>query len=125
MSNDTTISCAVWHPFASSKLIVDKIGLSPNLAWSRGEINPQTGGVRDRTYCRFELGSFSEVDFDSGVSLLEKFRNLKCINGFFGGGGRIIIYFKKKGSGDIFLNEFCMQTILNIKAEISFRFICD
>jgi hypothetical protein len=114
------LSCALWHPTVPPTAILAVVGLDAKTQWSVGEVNPVTGLRRDRTYCRFELGNYTQQYISDSLEVLVRFQGLETI-GFYQG-GRIVVYFKNvSDASELYINRGALKMIDRISASIVFR----
>ena len=84
-------------------------------------MNPKSGGVRDRTYCRFDLGKISQATLSDGFPLLAAFDSLKAIPGFYDGGS-VVLYLKNASNvPEVYINVQLIKKLCELNAEIVFR----
>lgn len=88
------VACAVWHNSIRAEVITASVGLSPHIGWSAGDLFERVGRPRDRTYCRFALGVYSQQQISDGQAPLHRFKALRTDPSFSNGGGRLSVYFK-------------------------------
>jgi hypothetical protein len=113
--------CAVWHPFLTAIDIIEAVGLEAEVQWSAKDVHPKSGGVRDRTYCRFDLGRISQATLSDGFPALAAFDSLKLIPGFCDGGA-VTLYLKNILDGpEVFINIKLIRKLCQLHADIVFR----
>lgn len=116
------LECAVWHATLPVSDIVDVVRMTPTLCWSSGTINEKTGLTHDRTYCRFELGRFSQKEFSEALSILSPFEALKELKDFDSGRGKITVYVKGNDTfSEVYIDAAGVSAINRLNAMIAFR----
>lgn len=71
----TKIEVAIWHPRLSASAIEQAIGMPASIALSVGESRRPGSGIREETYCRFDLGKFPHVLDAPDLAIFEQFRD--------------------------------------------------
>lgn len=116
------IECAVWHSAIPASVIAQTVGLSPRIEWSAGDINASTGVARDRTYCRFSLGAYSQEQINGGLMMLAPFEMLTQSRLIEERDNNIIIYFINIGNAtELYINLHSLRMVNRLKASIVFR----
>lgn len=116
------VECAIWHPTAPASRISDIIGLTPRFQWSAGDINVSTGTTRDRTYCRFYLGKYSQEQINTGLVMLDRFKALSRDTIFCGPDTSIVVYFKNlDDAAELHINLRGISALKELNASIVFR----
>jgi hypothetical protein len=101
-------------------VIREAVNLAPKISWSRGD-TPNGKTPKDRTYCRFEIGTIDLGMANFDRTPFERFSSLKRIGGFFSSGGVIIFYLKPLSDVELYLNYKFLEMLSRIPAEIVIR----
>jgi hypothetical protein len=103
-------------------VITASVGLRPHIGWSAGDLFERVGRPRDRTYCRFALGVYSQQQISDGKAPLHRFKALRTVPSFFESGGRLSVYFKNMDSApEFYLNLLILDELSAINASVVFR----
>ena len=116
------VECAVWHPTMGADAIETAVGLKPRMGWSAGDPDRNTGSAQDRTYCRFELGTYSQEQISAGLDMLGRFNVLASDLQFKEATGIISVYFKNMDdAAELHLNLQNLRTLTMLGASVVFR----
>ena len=123
MNQSFKISCSVWHPNVPVETIISSLAIEvkPNICWSVGDINPLTNLQRERTYCTFVLGFYSQEEISEGLKMIRPFYSLH--ESQWGDGlGEITIYIKNVGHApELYINLPALETLRTLSATLVFR----
>lgn len=110
------VACALWHPRLPDSAIRPLFPqVVPQPCWSAGDVNPATGLARNRTYCRFDLGEFSQEQIAEAINLLPGKEDVPA-------GCKVAVYIKGIDEApELVLDNSVLLMIANIGGSIVIR----
>jgi hypothetical protein len=85
-------------------------------------VNEKTGVLRDRTYCRFELGDLSHEWIAEDPSFLQPLFAVQGLPGFVEDRGKIAVYVSNKDDlAEVYVQPSVMEALVDLGAMLVFR----